>query len=260
MSFILDALKKSEAERQRQNVPGMLDLPTPSPKPRFPMWGIWLGLLLGVNLIVLLVVLIRSSGSGTASAPAVAAAPTQAAAQAMPAASAPVVAAAAAPAAGTATAAPPAVAAANAAAPAADGAFSPMEGQPVYAPEIPVTDPPRGATPAGAYPSAGGQPALASTAGPLMRQPLPPQAQIPPDPNEIVPTLQEVNLSGNRGIPELHLDIHVFAAKPAERFVFINNRKYREGATLQEGPTVERITRDGVILNYQNLRFSIPRM
>ncbi len=257
MSFILDALKKSEAERQRQNVPGMLDLPTPSPKPRFPAWGIWLGLLLGVNLIVLLVVLIRSSGSGAASAPALAAAPTQATAQALPVAPAPAATAAAAPAAGASTAAPPAVAAANAA---ADGAFSPMEGQPVYAPEIPVPDSPRGATPAGAYPSAGAQPALASTAGPLMRQPLPPQAQIPPDPNEIVPTLQEVNLSGNRGIPELHLDIHVFAAKPAERFVFINNRKYREGATLQEGPTVERITRDGVILSYQNLRFSIPRM
>ena len=85
------------------------------------------------------------------------------------------------------------------------------------------------------------------------------EAQLPEDPEEVVPTLQEVNLAGNRGIPELHLDIHVYAKRPADRFVFINNRKYKEGATLQEGPTVERITRDGVLLRYQNLRFSIPR-
>ena len=43
------------------------------------------------------------------------------------------------------------------------------------------------------------------------------------------------------GIPPLHIDIHVFSANPAERFVFINNRKYVEGATLTEGPVLERI-------------------
>ena len=52
-------------------------------------------------------------------------------------------------------------------------------------------------------------------------------------------------------MPELHLDVHVYATKPAERFVYINMRKYREGATLAEGPVLERIRRDGVVLNYQ---------
>jgi hypothetical protein len=41
--------------------------------------------------------------------------------------------------------------------------------------------------------------------------------------------------------------------------VYINMRKYHEGSVLQEGPTVERIRRDGVVLNYQGLRFILPR-
>jgi len=36
-------------------------------------------------------------------------------------------------------------------------------------------------------------------------------------------------------------------------------RKYHEGARLQEGPTIERIRRDGVVLNSQGLRFLLPR-
>jgi general secretion pathway protein B len=76
---------------------------------------------------------------------------------------------------------------------------------------------------------------------------------------EVLPTISEMNLSGAQALPELHLDVHVFATRAAERFVYINMRKYHEGATLQEGPTIERIRRDGVILNYQGLRFLLPR-
>ena len=77
--------------------------------------------------------------------------------------------------------------------------------------------------------------------------------------DEVLPTISEISLSGPNALPELHLDVHVYATKPAERFVYINMRKYHEGATLQEGPTVERIRRDGVVLNYQGLRFLLPR-
>ena len=60
MSFILDALKKSELERQRQSVPGLVDSGVARPRPRLPAWAIALGLLLAVNLLVLLFVLMRS--------------------------------------------------------------------------------------------------------------------------------------------------------------------------------------------------------
>jgi general secretion pathway protein B len=77
--------------------------------------------------------------------------------------------------------------------------------------------------------------------------------------DEVLPTINEITLSGAQTLPELHLDVHVYATRPAERFVYVNMRKYHEGAVLEEGPTVERIRRDGVVLNYQGLRFLLPR-
>jgi general secretion pathway protein B len=75
---------------------------------------------------------------------------------------------------------------------------------------------------------------------------------------EVLPTLDDLTASGTT-LPELHLDIHVSSANPAERFVFVNMRKYVEGQTLNEGPAVERITAEGVILNHRGLRFLLPR-
>lgn len=53
MSYILDALKKSETDRQRQDAPGIADVPSPSRDRKTPGW-IWLlvGLLL-INAVVL---------------------------------------------------------------------------------------------------------------------------------------------------------------------------------------------------------------
>jgi general secretion pathway protein B len=60
-------------------------------------------------------------------------------------------------------------------------------------------------------------------------------------------------------VPHMHLDIHVFSENPAERFVFINMRRYDEGQVTQEGPRIERIARDGVVMDYQGQRFFLPR-
>ena len=57
----------------------------------------------------------------------------------------------------------------------------------------------------------------------------------------------------------MRLDIHVYSHNPAERFVFVNMRKYVEGQVLTEGPTVERITPEGAVLNQRGLRFLLPR-
>lgn len=57
MSFILDALKKSEAERQRQNAPGFASVPDANAGKSRHKW-IWLvALLLGINLAALMAVL-----------------------------------------------------------------------------------------------------------------------------------------------------------------------------------------------------------
>lgn len=72
-----------------------------------------------------------------------------------------------------------------------------------------------------------------------------------------VPTYAELALSGRAQLPQMHLDIHVYAAAPQRRFVFINNRKYREGGQLENGATVESITPHGAVLTYRGHRFAL---
>jgi general secretion pathway protein B len=75
---------------------------------------------------------------------------------------------------------------------------------------------------------------------------------------EVLPSASDL-IGGGRTLPELHLDIHVYSQKPAERFVFLNMHKYTEGQTLTEGPLLERITPEGVVLNHNGLRFTVSR-
>ncbi len=231
MSFILDALKKSELERQRQSMPGLVDAPASLRRGRLPLWAVLLGCLLAVNIVVLSVVLMRNGGPSIAAS-----------------------------AAGHETSrheisqhetSQPETSPAAIKPPTVDEHFSPLESAPVYAPEIPVA------------------PAETSTAPRTVAQRAAPHIFRRPDPvlteeeaaenDEVLPTINEINLTGAQALPELHLDVHVYATKPADRFVYINMRKYHEGNTLQEGPVVERIRRDGVVLNYQGLRFILPR-
>ena len=58
MSFILDALKKSESDRQRQNAPDISDVPTAAKTAPTPRWLLIVIGLLVINLVVLMGVLI----------------------------------------------------------------------------------------------------------------------------------------------------------------------------------------------------------
>jgi general secretion pathway protein B len=138
MSFILDALKKSEAERQRQAGPTLLEVRVTPPRRHLPLWAVALAVLLGVNLVALLWFMLRKPEAAPvpiAAAPSVAAAPPPVivTAPAQPAAVTP------APAAATAAAAPSgAETAANPAdlqpaVPASAGATRDAQGPPSYA-------------------------------------------------------------------------------------------------------------------------------
>jgi len=221
MSFILDALKKSEIERQRQSVPGLMDTRVAQRRNRLPGWAIALGVLLGINLLALTFVLTRKSSPAAPPAPAARPADT---------------------AMGPNADAPPPV----------TQHFSPLDPAPVYAPEIPVAAPVNPVAMEPAPPRSTAHRVRRSD--PLLTDP-DAGAQI----EELLPSINEISLTGSQALPELHLDVHVYATKPSERFVYINMRKYHEGATLQEGPALERIRRDGVVLNYQGLRFVLPR-
>ncbi len=232
MSFILDALKKSEMERQRQTVPGLMDTRIAPGRRRLPTWAAALAVLLGINLIVLTVILTRSS----AKAPPLTAPPDRAGSQ------------------------PIDRSPGAAALPAAADHFSPLDTAPVYAPEIPVpveTHPKVSPSPSGRAAAAGG----VESGGRPLRRPDPrlSDEDTQADNREVLPSISEINLTGAQALPELHLDVHVYATNPADRFVYINMRKYHEGARLQEGPTLERIRRDGVVLDSEGVRFILPR-
>jgi len=74
-----------------------------------------------------------------------------------------------------------------------------------------------------------------------------------------LPSYSEI--AGNPGnkLPDLRLDLHVFAAKPEERFVFINMIRLREGDATSDGVRIEAITRDGAVLSYKGSKFTIER-
>jgi general secretion pathway protein B len=258
MSFILDALKKSEVERQRKSQPGLIDTPLSKSKSRLPGWAIAIGALLAVNLLVLTWLLIHDALS--AGPP-----PATQAQRTGP----------------HAVGHPPVVGQAPAVGAASPPHFSPLDPPPAadYAPEIPVTNETLG-SPSAASPSstttertptaaalaaalaavaAAGPPAQGGALSTHRREPVLTDDDYKPADAEVLPTINEVTLSGPQALPELHLDVHVYATQPAERFVYINMHKYHEGATLAEGPVVERIRRDGVVLNDQGLRFLLPR-
>jgi general secretion pathway protein B len=81
MSFILDALKKSEAERQRQAGPTLLEVRVTPPRRRLPLWAVALAVLLGINLVALLWFMLRKPEAAPVP---VAAAPSTAPAAAVP--------------------------------------------------------------------------------------------------------------------------------------------------------------------------------
>ena len=256
MSFILEALKRSENERQRKIGPSLADVQVRAQRSEKPWWAFAVAGLLLVNLAVLLIVLLRDD------------APTAPAAQ-NPAVQAPAADAPPARNASVAATAPPmsrpelrqqrstnetaAITGDPSVRSLADEAAVAGEGAYTYPPENPDL------AVAAAVPEGPSivRPIQPPSAVPREMRPQP-QRQTPSEPEEVLPTFRELGGTG-ANLPDLHLDIHVHSPVPAERFVFVNMRKYIEGQTLSEGPLVERINSQGVVLNHRGLRFLLPR-
>jgi len=247
MSFILDALKKSENERQRQVGPSLADVQVRQRRSAKPWWVVAVAALLVLNLGVLLVVLMRDGDAKSSTPPAQRESTAPATSDAH---------------AGTQMPLPASASRMPRGNPAPLASIEPAVHP--LADEAGTADPSlaTGADPqlsaAGNVPD--GPPMVRPIQAPAVvpaTVPLQAAAQ-PADDQEVLPTPMDLAASGT-SLPELHLDIHVYSAKPAERFVFVNMRKYTEGQALKEGPTLERITPDGAILNQHGLRFLLPR-
>ena len=210
MSFILDALRKSEAERQRQNAPGFVNVPDGAKRQSGKKWILLVAGLLSINLIILAVVLLRPDAAVTSTDSN----ESGSAADISPAATA-----------------------------AKDTVTIPIRRQTSDIEQIA---------------DAGQQPSgteLSTTADPVTAF----DTQPSPTAGKSFATFNNLRAEGVLQLPDMHLDIHVYSGQPADRFVFINMSKYKERATLAEGPRVKEITPEGVILEYDGNEFLLPR-
>lgn len=71
------------------------------------------------------------------------------------------------------------------------------------------------------------------------------------------PFLADLPASFRDSLPKLTLTVHVYSAAPSMRFVFINDRRYQEGDRLREGPRLESIDRESILLSYQGQEFQL---
>lgn len=219
MSFILDALKKSETDRQQRSSAEFSKVPASSGPGRAPGWLFVLGILLAVNLVVLLGLFLRSADE-----PGILPSAASGKIDTAPAAELRVV--------------------------TPDAARIPDE-QPSFASQVAEAKRNR--------PAASETDAVPPASAPRPAVQLPGVTEEPARQMAVLPTIYEVVADGSIVLPELHLDIHVFSEVPADRFVFINMSKHRENSQLSEGPVVDEITADGVVLTYRGKSFLLPR-
>jgi general secretion pathway protein B len=281
VSFILDALRKSEHARQRQTGPGLAEVPVAAPRSKTNVWATAAVALLVVNLLAVGVLLLRRAQQqdSTAAASSVATGSTPATAPAsVPPAAGPGVPNAV-NAANPTLVAPPTAAAQtpaitqSAQAPSPRPASNNSTSRNPLADEVGAADggyEPGLQSAAAAVPA--GPPAVVSNAagakrGSVVYAPVPeaidapdaaPPAAAQPaaaPARESLPGADELTARGS--LPALHLDLHVYATQAQQRFIFVNSRKYREGDTLAEGPVVEQITADGAVLNFRGSRFKL---
>ncbi len=234
MSFILDALKKSENDRQRQSAPALFEVKVAQPRRRFPLWAGGLAVLLGANILVLLWFVLREP-----TAPAPSASSADVAAQT------------------PAAAAPPGMVTVP-----ATSTYIPGN-----APSSASIGPDAGVVAPSTTPPLVEEPMLSA-----QESSVPPdydardyRPAITPDQANAVaaarrsgslPSRDEVLAQGAQ-LPDLRLDLHVYDADPSKRFIFLNMRKLREGESLPEGVQLIQITQNGAKLSYRGTQFSL---
>lgn len=235
MSVILDALRKSEAERQRGRAPGLFveQVPLPSRRRRRPAWIFVLPALLAAGIVAGWFLRPQTKGP-TVSAVAVDAPPATVPAPAMPETVAP-------------APALPVPADSNSRVP-------PPQLLPDEPPPAPQLAPPAAAVTVPAPVPAASAPAAAEPA------PAPVDAAAPALPVEpLLPRLADLPAAERATLPPLKLSMHVFADEPAQRFVILDGRRQGEGASPASGVVIEEIRRDGVVLSANGRRLLLPR-
>jgi general secretion pathway protein B len=255
VSLILEALKKSEAERQLGRAPGLM---TPMPGRKARRTGAWLWAIAGLVLVGLAIGLLwlaRDAGDpGVANVPPVTPPPTP-----------PSTATPALEPVRSATpqepAAPPAKTAATAPGPSAATADSPALRPVLVDPPLPAPVPRdpefesierESIALAARIPP----PGVAPRAEPA---PLQPSPALPTRAADSLPRFDQLMPDVRDALPPLKQSMHVFAESEADRFVLIDGRRYLQGESIAPSLTIIAIRRDGTELDFDGRRFLLPR-
>jgi general secretion pathway protein B len=234
LSYILDALKKADAERERSAVPGLHAHPQDESAGRDRREGGLPWPALAIAAIVLLAAALLWtlwSDRGVRTPPLMAEAP-------------PLPPAAAAP-------APEAVPAP----PAAPGPAPAPPAQTAPAP-TPTPAPIPAAAVTAAAPTAPPAPAPAPAPVPVARATLPaPKPATPAEPR--VPSLNELPADVRASLPALAISAAVFSPTPSARMLFINGQVLREGQAVADGVVIERIGASASVLSVRGQRFEV---
>ncbi len=70
--------------------------------------------------------------------------------------------------------------------------------------------------------------------------------------------LRDMPASYRAGFPAISMDVHVYNEEPARRWVMVGGRRYGEGDVLPAGPRIAEIVSDGVILEHGGERVRVP--
>ena len=80
-----------------------------------------------------------------------------------------------------------------------------------------------------------------------------------PDTSKEIPFLQNMPPAFRRNVPDLNINVFVYAKNPDERFVIIDMKKYRTGQETTNGLEIKEINSNSLTLRYQNRTFKIKR-
>lgn len=222
MSFILDALRKSEHERQRSAVPGLSQVPLAAPEPQMPRWALAVIAVLGAAVVALGGAWWQSTRAPAE--PAASAASIERSIDLPP------------------------------ASPSRPSSTAPEQAAPARAavPEPPPAEPSPAQTQTTLASAAASSLAPEAFAEPEIDAAAP-QLDLPDD----APALPSAAALAAEGValPPLRLELHAFSGQPRDRFVFINGRKYVEGERLAEGPQLVSIEQRGAVLAHAGRRF-----
>ncbi|QIM51895.1 general secretion pathway protein GspB [Hydrogenophaga crocea] len=242
MSYILDALRRADAERERGRVPGLHTQVPPTRTGDAARSGAGRGARrpwrLALLLIALFALLAVAAGwwFGRGSAPVTAQAPAPAPA----------------PAPAVATAPPPPAPPVSPAPPALPAPVQPV--QPILAP--PPPPPPSPPPPArAAAPAPAPSSAVASTPAPAPAAK--PAAAGPAPADEALPRVADLPEPARAGLPALKVSGATYASNPALRMLIVDGKVLQEGQDIAPGLKLETIGPRAAVINHQGQRLRL---